>query len=350
MDGRRISTDILYDNQTISVDIDPFITDVSFSDNFSGQADTISLSIGDRERKWMNTWMPKKGASLEASLIISSDWGSTKSSKRKLGYFEIDDINVSGPPNKLNIGGTSVPQSSSLKGQRKNRSWEKTNFKHVASDIAKRNKMKLYFSAEENPSFDRVDQEYETDLAFLMKLCNDAGFALKVANKSISIFDEVKFEKEAIVDTIKRTDYRVKDYSGNDTLSSIYKSCKVSHTYTVTEKIPNSKKERKRTKTISYTFTPTKPPKSDRVLIVNEEVKSTAAAKNLAKKRLRAENKNGTTFSIKLAGFHSYYAGQTVKLAEFGGFDGKYIILSVNGKTGNGSETALELRKCLEGY
>ncbi|WP_260288511.1 phage late control D family protein [Peribacillus aracenensis] len=350
MDGRRITTDILYDNQTIIVDIDPFITDVAFTDNFTGQADTISLSLGDRERRWMHSWMPKKGASIEASLNISSDWGSSKSTKRKLGYFEIDDISISGPPNKLTVSGSSVPQSSSLKGQRKSRSWEKTNFKKVAADIAKKNKMKLYFSSEENPSFDRVDQESETDLAFLMKLCNDAGFALKVANKSISIFDEVKFEREPVVDKIKRTDYRVKDYSGNDTLTNIYRSCKVSYTYTITVKDPKTKKQKKISKTITYTFTPSKPPKSDRVLVVNEEVKTKAAAMKLAKKKLRAENKEGTTFSIKLAGFALYYAGQTVMLAEFGGFDGKYIITSVTGKTGNNSEISLELRKCLEGY
>ncbi|MCM3567845.1 phage late control D family protein [Neobacillus mesonae] len=344
MDGRRISTDILYNNQTISVDIDPFITDVRFTDNFTGSADTISISLGDRERKWMNSWKPKKGASLEASLNISPDWGSINSSKRKLGYFEIDDISISGPSNKLTVDATSIPQSSSLKGQKKTRSWENTTFKKVAADIAKQNKLKLYFSVEENPSFDRVDQESETDLAFLMKLCNDSGFALKVANKSISIFDEVKFEKEAIVDTISRTDFRLIDYSGSDTLNNVYKSCKVTYTYTTTE---NNKKK---VKTISATFTPSRPPESDRILVVNEKVKSKAAALNLAKKKLRAENKNGTTFSLKLAGFLTYYAGQTINLSGFGGFDGKYIITSVSGSVGNSSETNLELRKCLEGY
>lgn len=338
MNGRKITPDVLYDNTTITAEIEPFVTDITYTDNFSGQADAITINLGDREKRWMNTWMPKKGASLEASLIISPDWGSKASSRRKLGYFEIFDINMSGPPNKVSITASSVPQSSSLRGQRKNRSWENTNFKSVASDIAKRNNLKLYFDAEENPTYDRVDQESETDIGFLMRLCNDSGFALKVANKSISVFDEQKYEREYEIFTIKNNDFRLKDWSGNDTLNDIYRSCKVSFTNTDTKK------------TITYTFTPPKPPKTDRVLLVNEEVKSKSQAIKLAKKKLREANKNGTTVSLKLAGFAPYYAGQTMKLSGFGGFDGKYIITSINGKVGGNSETSIELRKVLEGY
>lgn len=337
MNGRRIGLDVLYDNQTITVDIEPFITDVSFTDNFSGQADTISVSLGDRERKWMGSWMPKKSASLEASLVIPKDWGLDKSYKRFLGYFEIDDINISGPPNKVTINGTSVPEASDLKSQR-SRSWEKTNFRNVVSDIAKKNGMKLYFGCEDNPVYDRLDQDSETDLAFLMRICNDHGYALKVANNSISIFDEVAFEKEDAVDTISRTDFRLMDFNGNDTLSGVYKSCKVSYT------------DSKSKKTYTYTYTPPKPPKTNKVLVVNESAKSKSDAIRLAKKNLRNENKKATTMTLKMAGFALYYAGHTLNLKNFGGFDGKYIVTSVSGKVGNSSETSLELRKCLEGY
>lgn len=338
MNARRISIDVKYDNQTITAVINPFITDISYSDNFIGQVDDISISLGDREKKWMNEWSPKKGASLEASLLISDGWGSTKSSRRNLGYFEIDEVSTSGPPNKVSVKGISIPQSSTLRGQAKSRSWENTNFKKVANDIAKWNGMKLYFSGIENPTYDRISQDNESDVSFLVRICNEAGFALKVANKTLYLFDEVKFEGEPVVDTISRTDFRLKDYSGKDTLSHIYKACTVVYTH------PKSKK------TVRYTYTPPKPPKTNRILVVNEEVSSQGAALTLAKKRLREANKSAVTFSIKLAGFANYYAGQTVNLKDFGTFNGKYIITSMRGSVGNNSETSLELRRCLEGY
>lgn len=338
MKSRRITTNVKYNNQSISDNIDPYITDISFTDNLSGQADDVTINLGDRERKWMNKWAPKKGASLEISLTVSADWPSTNQISRKLGYFEIDQIGTNGPPNKVSVQAQSVPQNSSLKGTPKSRTWENTNLKKVVRDISSKNKINFYYYAQDNPTYDSLSQDNETDLTFLHRICSDAGLSLKIANKTITILDDVKLEAAASVMTIKRTDPRMKNYSGNDSLSKMYKACKVTYTNPTTKK------------TLTYTFTPSKPPKTDRILIVNEEVTSLSQAKQLAKKKLREENKEATTFSLKIAGFLNLYAGQTVTLSDFGSFDGKYIITSFGATVGNSSETSLELRKCLEGY
>lgn len=388
MDGRRIALDVLYNNQSISHDLEPYITNISFTDNLSGEADTLSISLGDRERKWMNSWVPKEGATLKADLIISIGWDSEKKSKRKLGLFEIDEVGTSGPPNKVDVGGTSVPESSTLRGEKKSHSWDKSNLKKVASDIAAKNSLKLNFHPEENPDYDRIDQESESDVTFLMRLCKDAGFSLKIANKSITILDDEKLETAAPVDTIKRSDKRMKGYSGKLSTSNAYQACTVNYTVKKTVKVPVKTEPKKETKSLlaatsedadkdkekektekaaakkkkrkekskvinksySYTFTPPHSPKIKRTLIVNEDVGSQTAAKQLAKKKLREANKDAQTFSLKLSGFSNYYAGQTILLKEFGNFDGKYIITSINGVVGTGTELSLELRKCLEGY
>ncbi|CAM4110701.1 phage late control D family protein [Mesobacillus thioparans] len=335
--GRRTILDVLYNNQKISNDIAPFISKISHTDNFIGEADSISITLSDRENRWIGPWMPKIGASLNAALI-SSGWDTEKSIRRKLGYFEIDKIEVGGPPASLTIGGISVPESSSLRGEAKFRSWEKTTLKKVATDIAQRNKVQIYFDSSDNPTYDRVEQEYETELSFLKRLCTDAGLALKVTNNSIAIMDERKFEMATEVATIKRSSRNLKDYQFENNLTGTFRSCKVQYT------IPKKKK------TIHYTFTPSKGPKTDRVLIVNEEVKNEAEAMKLAKNRLRAENKKAISGSITIAGISPYYAGQTLILDEFGFFNGKYIITSVTIDSGSGSSTTLDLRKCLEGY
>lgn len=336
MDGRRVYLDIRYNTKNISEDLSPFIKEWSNTDNLSGEADDISITLEDREKRWMGKWMPAKGASLKISAIYTG-WDDPKTKKKYLGVFEIDEIEISAPPSQTVIRAISVPETSSLRTE-KHRSWEKTTLKKVAGDIAKANKMKFYFDSEENPEFERIEQAGETDLQFLMRLCKDAGLALKVTNNSIAIFDEAKFESAPAKNTIKQSDERVLEYQGRTTLTGIYRACRVEYT------------DPRRKKTIKYTFVPPKAPKTGRILVVNEQVNSQAQAIRLAKKRLREENKNATTLTIRLAGMTDYYAGQTVNLKEFGAFDGKYIITQVKTTGGNGTVTTLELRKCLEGY
>ncbi|MFP3360347.1 hypothetical protein R0K17_23825, partial [Planococcus sp. SIMBA_143] len=90
------------------------------------------------------------------------------------------------------------------------------------------------------------------------------------------------------VSTIAITDKDLKDYSGKDTLSVVYRACQVRYADPIKKK------------TISYTFTPSNPPATGRVLVVNEEVSSKAEAIKLAKKSLRNANKEATTFSVRL--------------------------------------------------
>ncbi|UAT29501.1 hypothetical protein K7T73_12915 [Bacillus badius] len=338
MKGRRVELEVLYNNQNITTEIQDFIDSLTFTDNLSGQADDISISLGDRERRWSNKWRPYKGASLQVSLKISEHWWDVGKVNRKLGYFEIDDLSMNGPPTKVSIKGTSIPESTSLKGEKKSKAWEKTNLKKIAEEIAKKNKLTLHFSVKENPAYDRTDQDSQTDISFLQKLCMDAGLSLKIVNKSIVILDETQLEAGEAVTTIFRTDDRIKDYSLRDTLGNMYKSCKVTYT------------DPKTKKTLSYTFTPKNPPPTSRILTVNEQVKSKKEAIELAKNSLRNANKEAVTGSIRLAGFLPVYSGQCINLKDFGAFDGKYLSTSIGGSLGSGSETSLELRKCLEDY
>jgi len=337
-DGRRISYDLKYNGTSLTADIDPFITSLSFTDNFTGSADDISINLVDKDNLWIGNWMPEKGAAIQAVLVIPPGWGNKSTIKRNLGYYEIDESSGGGPPTSVSLKATSIPQESSIKGEKKSRSWEKTTLKKVLTDVAKKNGLGIYYDAADNPSFDRLDQEYESDGAFLYRLCNENGLALKLANKKVYAIDEEQLESEDFVTTIKRTDQLIKKWSFKDTLNGSYKSCKV--TYTDTQK----------KKTFNKTFTPSRPPKTGRVLIVNEEVDSDAAAYRLAKKKLRDANKEATTVTITMAGIINLYAGQNVKLSGFSKLDGKYIITSISGKTGDSSEMTLNLRKCLEGY
>lgn len=336
--ARRVRPEILHDNVNVTREIEDFLTSISFTDNITAEPDSVSLSLSDREKRWRSAWRPKMGSVIKCALVISTGWDDAKPTSRFIGTFEIDKFGVSGPPKTSSIEGLSIPQSSTLNRSQKTKAWEKTNFRKVGGDVAKANGMTLYFSAMDNPYYDRVDQEGETDLAFLMRLCSDAGLTLKVANKKLIVMDEAKLEAAPEKFIIKETDKAIKSYDGDESLTSLYRSCSVKWTD------PKTKKVRR------YTFTPKRPPATNRVLYVNEEVSSESAAKKLAMAKLRDANKAGMTFSVRFAGFLAIYSGETVLLQGFDAFDGKYIITTVSATISKGSETTLSLRRVLEGY
>jgi uncharacterized protein len=335
IDSRRTYLDLTYNSKNIKAELEEHLKDWTFTDNLSGEIDDLQIMLEDIENKWLSDWFPSQGAILSA-YIYKKYWKS-QTIKTKIGKFEVDEITAE--PAEVTIKALAVPESSSIRGETKSKSWEKTTLKVVAGDIAKRNNLKLYYHANNNPKKDRFEQESETDLAFLYRLCNDEGFCLKLSNRSIVILDEEDYESKSTVDTINRLsneddEIQVKDWSAKTTLSGTYKSCRVQY-------------QVNKNKTIKASFTPPKPPKTGRTLVVKEKVKSVSEAQRLAKKRLRAANKDATTVSLTVTSERHLDAGDTVNLKGFGKFSGKYIITQA---AHSQNSVQLALRKCLEGY
>lgn len=338
IDARRSYLDVTYNNNDkAKAELEKHIKSWTYTDNLSGQIDDVQITLEDVENKWLKDWFPIKGSIITCTIHKRLIDG--KTTKTKIGKFEIDEIEAKGPPTEVTIKALAVTEKSSIRGEYKYKAWEKTTLKVVAGDIAKRNGMKLYYKASDNPKKDRWEQESETDLAFLHRCCNEEGFCLKVSNQSIVILDEADYEEKDPVATIKRSPslsdpIQVVSWTAKTTTTGIYKSAKVIY--------KASKK-----KTIKASFTPPKAPKVGRTLIIKEQVKSVAEAKRLAKKRLREANKNATTVQLAVLSEKHFDAGDTVKLSGFGKFDGKYIITQV---TISNLPVTLQLRRCLEGY
>jgi len=336
--ARRVGLQLTYDSVDISTDIQTHLINWTYTDNLSGQADDLQINLEDRGQLWSGPWFPDEGATLRAKIIRENWEQDGQKDELSFGAFEIDEVEPSGPPSAVTIKAISVPESSSLRGENKNRAWEKTKLSVISEDIASGAGLELFFDTDDDPEYDRIEQTEQSDLAFLQNACNDAGLALKVSDAQVIIFDEAKYEQQDPVDTIVKGQARIKRYRARTTLSGLYKSCRVDYHDT-------DKKEG-----IKYEFTPPNPPKTGRVLVVNERVKSVAEAERLAKKKLREANKDGMIFSLTIMGDIKYLAGLTVNLSGWGKSDGKYIITQAVHGQQSGYEVKLELRKCLEGY
>lgn len=338
MNPRRARLQLTYNNVDISTDLQSHLLSWTYTDNLSGQADDLQVTLEDREQLWTGDWVPEKGATLKAKIIRENKKYEGTTEEVDPGLFEIDEIECNGPPSTVTIKAISVPESSSLRGEEKNRAWEKSKLSVIADDIAAGAKLKLFYETQDNPEYDRIEQTSESDLVFLSRLCNDAGLALKVSDAQIVIFDEQKYEQQQPITRVKKGEGYIKDYRGRTLLNGVYKSCRVEY--------HDANKKKK----IKYEFTPTNPPKTGRVLVVNERVSSLKEAERLAKKRLRQANKEGTTFSLTLLGDIRFVAGVTINLVGWGVFDGIHIITQATHSQQGSYETKLELRKCLEGY
>lgn len=304
----------------------------------SGQSDDLQIVLDDRDSLWMNSWWPEKGAVVYPTIIRKNWMTEGQIDTLALGKFEIDEPTISGPPSEVTIQALSIPEgSASLRGQQKTNAWESTSLSKIASTIASKNGMKLLFDSAYDPSYDRSDQSEQTDLAFLQEQCGDAGLELKIAEGRIIIFDAVKYEAAAPIATLTRGTSDIISYSGRTTLNGIYKACTVEY------------KDSKTKKTYKATFNAPNAPSTGKVLTVNQRVTSFAEAQALAKRKLRQENSKETVLSIVIPGDTRFIASLTIQLANFGKFNGKYII---NQAIHKGCEytTTLQLYRVLEGY
>lgn len=334
--AKRTFLDLDYNHENIKEELEKHLLDWTFTDNLSGEIDDLNIRLEDTDALWLGKWFPTKGSLLEPTLIRS--YWADKPIKTKLGKFEIDDI--AGAKSVITISALATSEANSLRGEEKCKAWEKATLKKVIGDVAKANGLKLIWQTSENPKKDRYEQENETDLKYIFRLCKDEGLCLKLSSNTIVVLDEKDYEKQPAVETIRRnskgTDViKVINRSFKTTLTDIYRACRVSNHDTPKKK------------TISATFTAPKAPKVGRTLVIKEDVKTVAEARRLAEKKLREKNKDATTMTLEVISSMHIDAGMTFNLADFGKLNGKYIVTRV---VYTQFTVTLDLRRCLEGY
>lgn len=332
----QTSISVYYDNTNVTEYIEPYLLSLEYTDELSGAADDLQMTLEATAGKWLDAWLPKKGTTLSIDLTCDGETAN-------LGVFEVDELAYSAYPQTLTVKATSVPYASTLRGIDKSKSWEDTTLKTIAKDIADAAGLTLVYDLDDI-DIDRAEQTERSDLAFLMDLCSDHGLALKICKQQLVIFDEADYEKQDAVFAIVKpfTDYsgglpvmEILDLSISSKIRDVYGSCHVKYS------------DPKTKTTIEATYTADA---AGRTLEVNEQVAGYAQALNLAKKRLREKNRDEVTASVTVVGKPELMAGVVVELTGFGEFDGNYLAIESKHSAGGGYTTAVNLRRCLDGY
>ena len=331
--ARRTEVEVTWLGVAITDEIAPFLTGVTVADPMSGAVNDLSLDLQDRDGKWSGDWRPHLGDAAEVR--IKAEAWLTGVDSINFGTFAHDSASFSGPPNKVSIKCVSASLATGLRRHRKNRKWTSAPLEQMAQDIADAAGLDLYYNA---PAVNhgRREQKDQSDLDFLSQECTEAGFALKVGDGKIVIFEERAREQLPPVGTISLSGGHVLGWSFEDSSTDHYGRCRVSCT-----KARTGKK-------IEGTFRD--PGDEGPTLEVKRAVSTQAEAEAIAKGLLRSANRGGSKGQLTVIGDPGFFGGAVFDLTDARSFDGRYIVTKATHNVTGGYTCTLDVRRVLEGY
>ena len=345
---------VSFDGVDISQPINKDLISMSYTDNEEDEADDLQIKLQDRSKIWLGQWLNDtmqaaaygikngtKGLTISAGVKQFKPNGKIFSAD--FGFFELDQLKSSGPPSCITIKGTSLPYSNGVRTEERDKSWEGYTLKGIGQEIATNAGLGFLYDAPDNPSYSRVEQASQTDIAFLQQLCHDNGKSLKISGLKLIIFDQARYEALEAVTTIEWLDgtYTKYDLSTQDG-DTHYDQCTVSY-YDAANGVNYEA-------TVNADDYDAEADEHTVCKVTNRKVSSGAEAADLAEKILRLHNKYERTCSFTLIGNPMLGAGLTVTLKGFGLWDDKYIIKTCKHEIGtSGYTTKITLRTIPEG-
>ncbi len=331
---RKATTTLKFNGKNVDTSLKDYLESVSYEDVASGSSDTLSIKLHNITKQWMKGWYPKKGDAVEGSIKLL-DWDKVgKDKKIFCGHFTLDDVSFSGNPMTASFDCVSAPASESFKTRERNKTWENATISGIAGEVAGRYSLSLSYSG---PSIKiKKLEQSESDSEFLYKLCKDYGLSMKVYKKKIVIYDQTQMEQKGPVCTLGMDDFVDNNWEARDSLYGVYSGARISY------KDPDDDKE-----TSIYVGLKAENAKGSRTLRINETADSAADARRKAAAQVNLSNQDATTISGTIWPNIKVCAGVTVKITDFGKFNGKYFVDKSTMELGeSGTSQKIEMHKC----
>lgn len=333
MKARRTEINLLYNKVNISADISQYLLDFSYDDN-EDKSDDLQIKLEDKESLWNSEWFPTKGSTIQADILMINHEKDNQILKLPCGIFEIDSVEAGGPPNQVTIKALSLPASNNINHSKKSKAWEKVKFTEIVKTISKANSLGLLLDIKEDKEYLRIDQNKESDLKFLERLCKDLNYSIKVSNLKLVIIDNEKYNNTNTTRVITKGEASILSYGFSDNSMGAYESANVTYKDTKTGKTKKAKVKNK----VDH--------KTKKELNINERVESEADAKKKGQSKLEEGNKISRTANFTLIGDINLYTKQNIEVKGWGNFDGKYTITkSSHNVSGSGYITSIEASK-----
>lgn len=336
--ARRVTLRVSINGHDAADAMNPYLLEFSFTDNAHGKADEVRISLHNRDGKWSGPWKPQKGMPVSAT-IVCHDWeGPGRTMSLPCGAFKIDEIEYSGPPDKVSIKAVSSTLTTSLRDTEKTRAWENSTFQAVAGQIAGENGLALMYYGDAH-AFKRLDQRKESDLAFVCRLARERAMNCKVHDGRLILFDAEFAEAQGAMMTVPKSGamYSPRSYAFKDSSADTrYTDAQAAYTDPATGE--------------THTATATAgvgQAQGGKTLTLEKRVESAGEGVRLSRAALHNANAKERTASLECMGCPKLVAGRTIDLAGFGDFSGPYFIKTATHTVGGsqGYSTSLELSR-----
>ena len=229
----------------------------------------------------------------------------------------LDDLDFSGAPDTLTMGGVAKPNDSSFSERNRTFTWKKTSVKKIAEAIAGRYKLELKFEGDDH-DIDAKEQD-ATDSAFLQDLCKDYGLVIKVYASKLWVYDREKYKEKAAAWTVYEEAQPLNPNALCIEPGSFKWNTKLTGTYTGGVYTYTNKKKK-----ININV---KVGTEERQLKLTSKVNSEADAKaKLVAAKLKNANHGATTISFTIPGYPAGASAQCINLVGYGKMAGKYFI------------------------
>lgn len=217
MEVRRPYIKILYNSKDITEDVTKYLLSLSYSDKVEGESDEIELEFEDSDGLWRGPWYPEKGAKLDVTIGYPDE-------TLQCGVFELDEIELSGPPDVVKVKGLAAGIKGSTRTKR-SYAHEKKTLRQIAQTVASRNGLSVQGTIPD-VRFDRITQNREPDLTFLRRIAADYGCIFSVRDQQLIFTTIYEIEERSPSTEIDRLDLAT--YSFKDKAAKTYKDAKVS--------------------------------------------------------------------------------------------------------------------------
>lgn len=323
---RRAIFKVEYAGKDITSSVSNQVLSVTYTDHSEGESDEVQLHIEDSEGLWRSSWYPKKGEKI--SLSIGYD-----DMQVPCGTFEVDEIELAGPPDTITIRALAAPIKGKLRTKNSTAHENKT-LKQIAQTIAGNNGLTLQGEIED-VRFNRVTQNRETDLGFLKRISYEYGHVFSVRDAKLIFTTIFKLEEAGPVQIVDRSD--ITSYSIKDKTAESYKNAKVKYHNPEDKKVVDASQDEADSKALT---------KGD-TLYMTTKAENKQQAEKKAKAALHRANSKQQEGTITLEGAPLLLAGNNFELTGMGELSGKYHIMTSNHKIdrSGGYTTDLDIKR-----
>jgi len=328
---------LTYSGQNITADITTMVTEIMFSDTSGAhhhhrgrhsmaETDQVEVTLEDRDRRWQGPWSPMRGA------VVSLQIGYVGEEFLDCGYFQVDELELKGPPDTFHLKCIAAGITPSLRTPR-SAVYESQTLMQVASTIAARNGLKVVGSPEDiNPTWQRLSQSRETDLAFLRRLALAHNYDFTIRGQKLIFYSRTQLEQAAPVALVQRT--QTKSFEFKTKTQKIYNACSVFYQHPFQKNLIGARYQ-----------DPDAPTGDDLHIVARCENPHQAQLK--ARSALHDANMMEVTGRIETEGALLLVAGVNIAIQGFSTFDGNYHINSSKHRLerGSGYSTEIEVRQ-----